>query len=148
MKINNKYQYYKTTKVPVREDYKTESDFNTACTIKKILSVTGGLVEVDNVPEDCRLKEVTRRWGRKEIKIGATVLVERWDGNGIPEKVKTIGLKQSTSRVLVKTNKGYFIFSQWNKSDDNIPFTWTCEGKEWHKKYMCWVDGDKYYFKS
>lgn len=86
------------------------------------------------------------RYIRTKIDIGTKILIERWDGNGIPEEVKVIGLKTSISRVFVRCNKGYFIFSEWNKSTDNIDFTWTASDKDWCKEYMKWVDGRKYYF--
>lgn len=83
---------------------------------------------------------------RQRIDIGTEIDIERWDGNGTSEIVKVIGLKTSISRVFIRCNKGYFVFSEWNKSKDNIDFTWTATDKDWCKKYMKWVDGRRYYF--
>jgi hypothetical protein len=83
-----------------------------------------------------------------ELKIGSTVYIERWDGNGIHKEVKIINIIRGKTRAVIKTNKGVFIFSIWNNKRDNIPFKWTCKRKTWEKKHQRWVDGCKYYLES
>lgn len=104
----------------------------------------GGVVinSEDNFPQ---LKEVTRRVPRIQIVEGATILIERWDKNGIHEEVKVESIKKNKNRGIVKTNRGYFVFSIWNSKRDNIDSTWYNAEKGGIKEINRWVDGDKYY---
>ena len=145
LKINNKYKYFEKTKKPIRNDFKNEKDYLIAETLFKIEKITGRLICANDVENKVKLKITKTRLPNIEIKIGSTIYIERWDGNGIPDEVKVISIKASKTRAIVKTNKGFFVFSIWNSKKDNIPFKWTCKGKKWQKQYMKWVDGSRYF---
>lgn len=145
LKINNKYRYFKKTKEPTQKDFKNEQDYELAKALYDLEKKIGHLVSMNPIRDDVKLKTIKKRLPRIEIKVGATIFIERWDGNGIPDKVKVVGVKVGKTRAVVRTNKGFFVFSIWNSKKDNIPFNWTCKGKEWQKEYMKWVDGNKYF---
>ncbi len=145
LKINTKYQYFEKTKKPVLGDYNNSEEFETACILYKCEKGFGGFIDINSFSKRIKLKKTKVRRKRLEINIGSTVFIDRWDGNGICDKVKVISIKAGISRVIVKTNKGVFVFSKWNSLKDNIDFKWTCKGKKWEKKNMRWINGNNYY---
>lgn len=147
LKINNKYIYIEKIKKPNKVDFENESDFLTAKAMFDFESFTGGLVSTSSVGEKVKLKTTKLRLPRIEIKEGSTIYIERWDGNGIPHEVKVVSVKKGKSRAIVKTDKGFFVFSIWNSKRDDIEFTWTCKGKGWEKRYKKWIDGDRYFLR-
>jgi hypothetical protein len=145
LKINNKFKYISKKKNPILNDFQDEVKYNIAKQIFELDKSSNGLISINVINKDFKLKSTIKRIKRFELKIGNIVFIERWDGNGIPDEVRIISIKKSISRAIIKTDKGFFIFSKWNCKKDNILFNWTCKGKEWQKNHMKWIDGDKYY---
>ena len=141
LKLNNKYIYYRVNKKPVLKDYSDKEAFEIAKKIYEANEKYGHLVVFES---DIKLKKTIMKQPRIELKIGGIVEIERWDGNGISEKVKILSIKTGISRAIIKTNKGYFIFSKWN-CNGSVHFNWTSNRYEWHKTYMNTIDGNKYY---
>lgn len=141
LKINERYDYYSYVKRPLRKDYKTEDDYILAKKLYKLNKSLCGIIEIESekiLRKEAKLKNI-------EIKIGSKIFIERWDGNGGYDSVKVLSIDNSSTRAIIKTNKGYFVFSIYNCQKDNIEFNWTCKGKSWEKKFQKWIDGRKYY---
>ena len=148
MKLNNKYRYFEVEKEPKTEDFPSPSMFTKAYSAYTTSKKLGGAFSGNDLLKERLIKTREVRIERNEIKVGNTVNIERWDGNGIPGKVMITELEISLDKVLVRCDKGWFVFSRDNCKKDNIDFNWTAKGKEWEKKYKKWVDGNKYYFKQ
>lgn len=80
-----------------------------------------------------------------EIKVGAKIPIQRWDGNGTPPFAKVLRLDVSKTRCLVSTNMGKFVFSKYNCKNKGIKFRWNSER---HREYCSaygWIDGTQLY---
>lgn len=135
MKLNNKYRYYKVPVKPEKEDFKSEDDYNFAMALYN----TSSLFDLKVTENPLKFKTIRRP--RKEIKVGAEIKIERFDGNGYPAVVKVLRLSTGVSRAVVYTTKGYFIFSKDNCQKDSIDFHWTSKGREWDRRFRKWIDG-------
>lgn len=140
MKIGNKYNYFKCI-----SKGSCNSKQQAAYEVSK-MPVISGLVSINFEGMKFWHKGIEKR----KLSIGKTVLIERWDGNGIPDKeiITNIEINSTNNGIIVFTKNGHFYFNKENCNKDNIDFTWTCKGKEWEKRNMKWVDGSRYYFKS
>lgn len=144
MKIGKKYRSFQVIKRPLRKHYKSEQEYIIAKAGYKFNKTPMGGFSVEW--EGIQYKE--DRLYNTEIKIGTKINIKRWDLNGTDNKVKVISIKEGTSRIIVKCDKGIFVFSKWNCESDDIYFKWTCKGKKWHKKYNNRIYGPSYYYLS
>ena len=144
MKINNKYSYSETYKKPNRVDFPINTDFKLAEMTYKFN--TGHLGQFTNMVAygEAELKTYKRRRLRREIKVGSTVFIERWDGNGIDSEVIVTKIIPEIEGVKIITDKGYFLFT--GKKD--MEFTWTKRNTAWERKYKKWINGELYYYKD
>lgn len=143
MKIGKKYSYYTRYKEPFEKDFSNKNDFITALSEYKLLKTVASAFLCPQ-----KLKSYKKRYPKNKIETGATIFIERWDSNGIDDEVKVVGIDQGLSRIIVKCNKGWFIFSKWNCKNKDIDFHWTCSGKKWQKEYMKWINGNRYYYED
>lgn len=151
MKIGNKYNYYTKYKKPIESDYENSVDYISALVEYKLMtSYFSGfyLSEYTKTIEKLKQYKVKSKYQNTLLKIGEKVYIDRWDGNGNSKTVKIINIEESNSRVLIKCNKGWFVFSKWNCNTNDINFNWTCKGKEWEKQYMKWINGKNYYYEN
>lgn len=96
------------------------------------------------------MKFWNKRIEKHKLDVGKIVLIERWDGNGIPDEeiITSIKIDSTNNGIIALTKNGHFCFNKENCEKDNINFTWNCKGKDWEKRNMKWIDGKRYYFKS
>jgi hypothetical protein len=150
MKIGNKYWYYSVDKKPIEEDFETYDIFLAHMCAYKINNESEPMYKAfipHAQPVGDKLKTWIERVEKTEITIDKIIKVERWDGNGIPDKVRVIKIEEKTNSIKVICDKGWFKYSKKNCKKDNIDFNWTCKGKKWQKEYMKWVNGEQYYYK-
>lgn len=151
MKIGNKYYYYEVDKKPKEENFESNEIFMLHMAAYKFNNECDPILKSfipRAEPVNDKLQTWKKRVEKEEITVGNKIRILRWDGNGIPDEVKVIKIKEKVNSIKVYCNKGWFKFSKKNHKKDNIDFNWTCKGKKWQKEYMKWIDGSEYYYKS
>lgn len=149
MKIGTKYWYYEKYKEPKLSAYNSKDDFQIAYTCWKLQEEGGILaVIVESISGNIKMEIKRSRAEKNRLKVGNHVKILRWDGNGVPSKVKILKIKEGKARVVIYCDKGYFHYSKDNCKKNNIYFNWTCKGKKWNKEYQKWIDGNDYYYEK
>jgi hypothetical protein len=137
MKIGNKYHYFKNT--PILSKNPTDA--------QKFIYKHQCFLPTEFIKKDLRVKNI--RLEKIRIENGATIFIERWDGNGIHDEVRVLKIEEENSHsIKVICDQGYFYFNKNNAKTHNTDFNWICEGKEWEKKNKKWVDGRRYYYEN